>query len=231
MKPGQFMNLKNLLILTSISFIVFSTVWFSPALSSRPEQQTNPANPWASPDLPPLPTTNATIKASPFNITATVGTNVTIRFTISDATDVYAWQLYVRWNPSVLKFVTLTSGDFLNKYEDVEITQIPDEYVDIQISLSKVETDKGAMRVYRHYIDESKMLIGETRLGPHPGISGNGTLCSVVFQVIGQGSTALDIATASNFSSYLLDSYIRELPSIMQNGLIMGMESPEYISD
>jgi hypothetical protein len=87
------------------------------------------------------------------------------------------------------------------------------------------------MRVYRHYIDESKMLIGETRLGPHPGISGNGTLCSVVFQVIGQGSTALDIATASNFSSYLLDSYIRELPSIMQNGLIMGMESPEYISD
>lgn len=221
----------TLLVLTSICFIVFSTIWLSPVFSSRPEQPTNPSNPWASPDLPPLPTIDATIKASPSNVAATVGTNITIRFMISDATDVYAWQLYVRWNPSVLKFVTLASGDFLNKDEDVEITRIPDEYVNIQISLSKKENDTGAMRVYRHYIEESKMLIGETRLGPYSGISGNGTLCSVVFEVVGQGSTTVDISTASDFSSYVLDSYIRELPSIMQNGFIVGTELPEPLSD
>lgn len=219
------------LILASICIISFTTIWFSPALSSRPDQVANPSNSSSLLQLPPLPAMNATIRTSPSNITATVGTNVTIRFMISDASDVYAWQLYVRWNPSILKFVTLTSGDFLNKEEQVNITRIPDEYVDIQVSLSKVETNMGALRVYRLYENESgRLLIGETRLGPRSGMSGNGTLCSVVFQIMSPGNTMIDIATATDFSSYVIDGYIRELPSIIQNGLIIGAESSEPFS-
>ncbi len=142
---------------------------------------------------------------------------------ISNASDVYAWQLYVRWNPSILKFVTLTSGGFLNKDEQVNITQIPDQWVDIQLSLSKVEPNSGALRVYRLYENESgRLLIGETRLGPHAGISGKGTLCSVVFQVMSSGDATIDIATVAGFSLYVVDSYIQVLQSTIENGLIIG---------
>lgn len=130
----------------------------------------------------------------------------------------------------------MASGDFLNKDEKVEISRIPDEYVDIQMSLSKAEENVGTLRVYRLYEDESRMLIGETRVGQRPGISGSGTLCSVIFQVLEPGRTMIDIATKNNFSSYVIDSYIRELPSTLQNGLLIGTEfetpeSSESISD
>lgn len=237
MKPKLF---KSLVFLVSVCFIVFPAIWFSPALSkssSRPatqydnapytsEPQPASSTPWSSYalDLPALPTTRAIIRVSPSNITAGVGTNVTVRFVISNASEVFAWQLYVRWDSSVLKFVTLASGDFLNKDEEVEIAQIPDENVDIQMSLSKVEVNMGTFRVYRLYEDKSRMLIGETRVGNRPGVSGNGTLCSVVFQVLSPGSTTIDIATKTDFSSYVIDSFIRELPSTIQNGFFIGTE-------
>ncbi len=130
----------------------------------------------------------------------------------------------------ILKFVTLTSGDFLNKDEQVNITQIPDQWVDIQLSLSKVEPNAGAFRVYRLYENESgRLLIGETRLGPHAGISGSGTLCSVVFLVTSPGDSTIDIATVADFSSCLVDSYVQVLPSTIENGLIIGEESSKPI--
>jgi len=134
------------------------------------------------------PTTVFVDPSAVIDDTKQAGSYVEIHINISDVTDLYAWQVNITWDPDVLNFTRIVSyGDFLAR------SSSPD----------------GTSRVYDFVHasnDTGYAAIAESILGDYAGISGNGRLVTIEFNVVGYGATDLTISVGGILPTTLLDS-------------------------
>ena len=109
------------------------------------------------------------------------GDSITVSALVNDGDDIFAYGMEINYDPAILNFVESNEADFLNS--DGESTAF----------YSALENGQ-----------EGTLLVGNARLTtPASGISGNGQLFSVVFDVIAESSDSTDIVFAG--SSFLAD--------------------------
>lgn len=117
-----------------------------------------------------------------------IGNKFTVAINITEATDLFTYQLNVTWNKAILNFTKITAyGDFLAR------TSSPD----------------GTSRTVPIYGGSNASGYGwmaETILGNYPGITGAGRLVTIEFQVVGYGSTYIDLSTTGSLPTMLLNS-------------------------
>lgn len=101
----------------------------------------------------------------------------TIDINITDATDTWAWEVNLTWDPSVINFTDFSEGTFLNQ-------TIYETYCAEDIN----------------YI-EGWTRIGCTLLDPATPASDNGTLATINFTILDEGSSTLDL-----YNTILLDT-------------------------
>lgn len=104
---------------------------------------------------------------------------LTFKIKISGAVDLYAWQTKVVFDPNILTVVDIEQGDFLSsKALTVNSTIInippPEE-------INKFEGD--SIFVFNSRIGYGAILVGESRIGDVPGVSGDGTLATITFSI------------------------------------------------
>lgn len=110
---------------------------------------------------------------------------------IHDATDLYLWQVAVTFDPDVLVVLSVTPGDFM----EVEST-------------FPLWTDNS-------YLGKGVLLACASLTGGISGIDGSGTLATIEFGVIGEGSRELSLVHTHNGESALLlfDSTGSKIPN------------------
>lgn len=115
----------------------------------------------------------------------------TAEIVMHDVTDLYAWQVAVTFDPNVLTVINVPEEGFLN-------TKFP----------CFVWSDHS-------FLGEGNVLIGTTLLGNVPGVCGSGTLATIEFGVIGEGSRELQLVYTHNNERVLLllDSMGTEISS------------------
>jgi hypothetical protein len=121
-----------------------------------------------------------------------VGELVTVQIVIDGATDVGHTPFHVLYDPAVLRFVGGDEGSFLGS--DGQPT-----------AFFASATSDGA-----------SVVVGLSRLGRVPGISGGGDLCQLHFEVVGPGNARLAFSRAKvRDSSNRIVSAIFELANVI----------------
>jgi hypothetical protein len=124
-----------------------------------------------------------------------VGQNFTVEVRIDNVTDLYAWQIALSFNASVLNVLNVTYAPdsiFNGNMDVVTVTPLIDNAA-------------------------GYVLVGMCLLGPIPGVSGSGGLFQVAFAVVGHGQSLLHIVREGegilpeDYASFLLDSSVNEI--------------------
>jgi PKD repeat protein len=124
----------------------------------------------------------ANIYVYPKVATAEQGEDVTIDIKISGAVDVFGWELKLRWNSTVLNYISVTEGNLLKGIE-----QNPTNFI---------------TQVYQDQEGNDSIVLACTRLGYITGVDGSGTMASVTFEAeVDKGETLLDL-----YDTKLVDS-------------------------
>jgi general secretion pathway protein D len=132
-----------------------------------PENSPAPEN-TPQPDTPPAP---AVVGFSPAQVTTTVGSEFQVDVVISNATDVGHVPHWIQFDPNILQFVSIAEGDFMNS--------------------------DGTQTSFLTSVQPSgTIIVGLSRLGRRPGVSGEGRLCSVKFKAVAAGTATLRFSQA-----------------------------------
>jgi len=99
--------------------------------------------------------------------TVVAGEQVTLAVRIDDARSVASVPFHIVFDPGFLEFVGVTEGSFLR--QDGQPTAL----------LAAPTSDRG------------RIVVGLSRLGDSPGMSGSGPLCSLTFRARAYGSTTV----------------------------------------
>jgi hypothetical protein len=124
-----------------------------------------------------------------------VGENFTVEVRIDNVMDLYAWQVALSFNSSVLNALN--------------VTYAPDSVFNGNMDIITVTPVVDNARGY--------VLHGECLLGPVPGVNASGGLLQVTFAVIGHGQSSLHLVREGegilpeDFASFLLDSSVNEI--------------------
>ena len=110
--------------------------------------------------------------------TLTPGQSFTVDVKISDVEFLYAWQVNMSFDSNVLTFVNVTEGDFLK------------------------DQPEGTFGAWR--IEESWALFAWTTIGAYQGVSGNGTLATVEFNIKTVGESILKFEFGDPNLTYLI---------------------------
>jgi len=130
-----------------------------------------------------------------------------VNLVISDVADLCAWQAKVAFDPSVLVVIDVVEGPFLqgeeNSFATIFIvnTRIVD---DIFI---KNDLDDPLTIINDEGNSADNVFIACSLIGNSNGISGSGTLATVTFGVVGQGSRGVQLEDV-----LVLDSTVSEIP-------------------
>ena len=100
--------------------------------------------------------------------TLTLGDIFTVDVLVSDVEYLYAWQVNMSFEPTVLKIINIVEGDFLK---------------------SQPEGTFGAKRIEN---EKGWALFGWSTVGPYHGVDGSGTLATVEFQVLAEGESLIE---------------------------------------
>ena len=166
----------------------------------------------------PLSST-ATVFVDPsfiFNDTCQSGSTFTVRVNVSDVVDLYTWQVNMSWDPSILNVSSLTAGEFLLQ------TASADKTASFQIGSVINATDNV----------EGYTGMAESILGDVSGITGNGTLVSIEFLVVGYGESNLTINVVGTLSTMLIESTnssieFTTVDGFFRNRFISDIRGPE----
>lgn len=113
---------------------------------------------------------------------------------VHNVTDLYAWQVAVTFDPDVLLVINVTEGGFFD--------------VDFPFFMGYDDS----------FLGEGGVFIGATLRGEVPGVSGSGTVATIEFGVIGEGSRELQLLNTYENETLLLlyDSTLTEIsdPSV-----------------
>jgi hypothetical protein len=132
--------------------------------------------------------------------TKQTGSFVTVYINITGVSDLYTWQFNLTYNKNILSVYRITSGTFLGATKDTSSEAL----------LGKVINATDNALGYSGF--------AETILGDVAGVSGNGRLVSIQFQVVGYGSTDLVISLTGNLGTMLLDSTGATITPIKTDG-------------
>jgi len=104
---------------------------------------------------------------------------VTVAFNISSASDVYTWQIYIKWNQSVLTINKIIQGEFLARSPNLTSSEV------LGCVINATNNPNGIS------------MFSDTILGNIGGQSAppTGRLVSIEFQVVGNGKTVLNITS------------------------------------
>lgn len=117
-----------------------------------------------------------------------VGNLLQVHVNITDAVDLFSYQVNVTWSTSMLNFTRIVAyGDFLARTSSPYTT-------------SRIDPTWIASNV------TGFASIAETILGDVTGITGSGRLFTIEFLIIGYGSATIGISSAGALPTMLLDS-------------------------
>jgi hypothetical protein len=147
-----------------------------------------------------------TIYIDPPYETAGVGEPFSVDIRIADATELYAWQVRLKWNPLILNFVSVSQGEFLTRTGGTTIFVGP--FVNL---------------------DEGWVVFGCALIEPADPVSGSGTLATVNFMGADIGSGTFEIATTEPYRTSLFDRNGVEIAYVPVNGFFDIGPPPEHL--
>lgn len=119
---------------------------------------------------------NGGIDAIALSLTSSTAEAFTLALMASEVTDLFGYGVDITFDPAVVMFDTATMGTFLDG-EGITVTT--------QITEGPVGT----------------LVIGQSRVGAVPGMSGSGTLVSLDFRSVAPGTSTLSTSNAGAFDS------------------------------
>lgn len=119
---------------------------------------------------------NGGIDAIALSLTSSTAEAFTLALMASEVTDLFGYGVDITFDPAVVMFDTATMGTFLDG-EGITVTT--------QITEGPVGT----------------LVIGQSRIGAVPGMSGSGTLVSLDFRSVAPGTSTLSTSNAGAFDS------------------------------
>jgi len=135
------------------------------------------------PTTPPPPSvtfvadaSNGGIDAIALSLTSSTAEAFTLALMASEVTDLFGYGVDITFDPAVVMFDTATMGTFLDG-EGITVTT--------QITEGPVGT----------------LVIGQSRVGAVPGMSGSGTLVSLDFRSVAPGTSTLSTSNDGAFDS------------------------------
>jgi len=142
-----------------------------------------------------------------------VGGKLFVNLTITDVVRLYSWQVNITFNPSVLRFVNITEGDFL-----------------------KTGAPEGTWTVAPLYNNtKGYALFGWALQGNYIGPSGSGWLGSVELSVVGEGESVLNITnTLTKLIEYRPpppppgETVMKVIHHARQNGFFTNLVTPPH---
>jgi len=134
------------------------------------------------------------------------GSTVQIDVNITGVIDLFAWQLNVSWDQSLLNLVNAYGGEFLNRVSPPAYTSSSPAPNGLGFVINVTDNANGYS------------ALGESILGGVPGITGDGQLVSLEFLVVGYGSTNLTIETSGTLPTTLLESALGIITSDTTDG-------------
>lgn len=142
-----------------------------------------------------VPTTMNILPSSIINPSIDPGQSIIINASVADVSDLYAWQITVFFAPGLLNCTnaTLPSGHVFAGKTFIEVTPVIDNV-------------------------GGSVIFGLTLIGSVSGFSGSGTLCQLGFAVMGRGVSNLNYSIPYGGDTFLEDSDLNVIPSLMNNG-------------
>jgi hypothetical protein len=136
---------------------------------------------------------SATVAVSPPSITASVGQDFIVDINISSVSDLYGWEFYLGWNSSLLSLVSVSEGPFLKS---------------------------GGNTFFTYFLNttDEHVVVDCTLEGQIPGVSGDGTLATVMLNTTNVGECPLNLYNAD-----LRDSSDASIPSQAVDGNFTSM--------
>jgi hypothetical protein len=116
------------------------------------------------------------------------GSTFTVNVNVSEATDLFTWQINIEWNSSMLNVSSIIPGPFLAASDNDTSSEV------LGIVINSTDNAQGYS------------VLAESILADVTGISGNGTLVSVEFLVLEYGWSNVTISVTGTFPTQLLDS-------------------------
>jgi len=132
-----------------------------------------------------------------------IGNTFSVNINITNATGLFAWQINMSWGPcmhahacgyAMVNVSNIIAGEFLNRVTPPNYTTSAPAPNGLGFVINKTDNATGYT------------AMGESILGGAPAISGNGTLVTVEFLIVGYGSTDLFINLTGTLPTTLLDS-------------------------
>lgn len=130
------------------------------------------------------------ISATPNEPSAAVGNDFSIDIRISDAVQLYGWELKLAWNTTILDLVNTTEGEFLKNDGNTLFN-------------ATMENTTGYLYLYC------------TLIGNVQGANGNGNLATVAFHIREPGYSSLDL-----YDSKLLNTLEKLIPHQTHDGYV-----------
>ena len=130
-----------------------------------------------------------------------IGQEFIVNVTVEDVVDLYTWQVQVFFDPSIINCTNawIPAGSPFDFAVDSPIVIDP---------------------------TEGWVSLGSSKLGEVPGTSGNGTLASIQFKVMGVGSSGIDFSTPYGTQTFLLNSALSLIPAEIYNGYFNNWTPP-----
>jgi hypothetical protein len=142
--------------------------------------------------------------------TLQAGSTFTVNLNVSDVDDLFAWQVSLSWNSSILNVTSVTFGDFL---------------------AAGTTSPNGTSTAWKMDNVTGYVLLGETTLGDYSGVNGNGTLASVEFEVLAYGDTVLNISSAQSPRTVQLDQMLLDIAFTPEDGYFSNVILGDFDSD
>lgn len=129
-----------------------------------------------------------------------VGDTFIANITVTDVVDLYAWQIRLYFNPSIINITT--SSDILLPADNVFAGKSPFNASDLRY-------------------DNEYLQLSQSLIGLEPPFSGSGVLCQIRFTINqyppASGSVAANL-TIANVDTFLLDVDLNDIPSTKSDG-------------
>ncbi len=161
------------------------------------------------PDVSSAPT--ARIYVNPVISYALTGENITVVLNAEVGTEeLFSWQVNMSFNPSVLEYLNVTEGNFLE------------------------DQPYGTTPIFRFdHAADGWIAFGWVTTTYTKGVPGNGTLASVTFNVKAQGESLIDITKGYTRLNKVYppppppgEEPVMEIPSTKENGLFTNERTP-----
>ena len=169
----------------------------------------------STPDFPP------TVSVDPVTVIdetlQSPGSTFSVHVDVSgpENMDLFAWQINMSWNASILNVNKIIQGEFLNQTTSENKTSS----YKLGFVINATDNDDG-------YTGMGESILG----GDFPGINGSGRLVSIEFLVVGYGCTNLTISLTGDLRTMLLNSTGGEI-SLPPENVLNGYFRNKFTGD